>query len=67
MVQRPQQFTGTVPWNREPPVPFWKTDPNETSTLDRIDESVSLGSMKEVMKTIAVFIAEWCGLEPVAG
>jgi len=39
----------------------------EASTIHGIDESVSLGSMKEVMKTIAVFIAEWCGLEPVAG
>jgi acetylornithine deacetylase/succinyl-diaminopimelate desuccinylase-like protein len=31
-----------------------------------IDESVSLDSVKEVMKTLAVFMADWCGLEPVA-
>lgn len=29
-----------------------------------IDESVSLESMKQVTKTLALFIAEWCGLEP---
>jgi acetylornithine deacetylase len=38
----------------------------EATNIHGIDESVSLESVKEVMKTLAVFMADWCGLEPVA-
>ncbi len=31
------------------------------------DERVNLDSILAVTKTLALFIAEWCGLEPVAG
>jgi len=30
-----------------------------------IDESVSLDSMKSVARVLAVFIADWCGLEKI--
>jgi acetylornithine deacetylase len=38
----------------------------EATNIHGIDESVSLDSVKEVMKTLAVFMADWCGLEPIA-
>ncbi len=31
------------------------------------DQRVTLDSTRAVTKTRALFIAEWCGLEPVAG
>jgi acetylornithine deacetylase len=30
------------------------------------DESVSLSSVKRITGTIALFITEWCGTEPIA-
>ena len=43
----------------------WDVAKQEANLLpfSSIDESVSLESMKQVTKTLAVFIAEWCGLE----
>jgi len=35
----------------------------EAKNIHAIDESVSLESMKQVTKTLALFIASWCGLE----
>ncbi|KAL6075684.1 ArgE/DapE family deacylase [Balamuthia mandrillaris] len=35
----------------------------EATNIHGIDESVSLESMKQVCKVLAVFISEWCGLE----
>jgi len=37
----------------------------EATNIHGVDESVSLESTKEVTKTLAVFIADWCGLEPL--
>jgi len=37
----------------------------EATNIHGIDESVSLQSMLEVTQVLAVFIAEWCGLEPI--
>ena len=31
------------------------------------DERVSLASVKRVTTAIALFIADWCGVEPIAG
>jgi acetylornithine deacetylase len=36
----------------------------EAQNIHGIDESVSLESMQSVTQVLAVFIAEWCGLEP---
>ena len=38
----------------------------EASTIHGIDESVSLQSVKEVTRVLALFLAEWCGTEPLA-
>lgn len=35
-------------------------------SIHGFDERVSLSSLKQVTGTIALFIAEWCGLEPVS-
>eukprot|EP01120_Amphizonella_sp_Union-15-10_P017302 TRINITY_DN9579_c0_g1_i1.p1 TRINITY_DN9579_c0_g1~~TRINITY_DN9579_c0_g1_i1.p1 ORF type:complete len:432 (+),score=68.91 TRINITY_DN9579_c0_g1_i1:86-1381(+) len=35
----------------------------EAKNIHGIDESVSLDSMKQVAKVLAVFISKWCGLE----
>ena len=37
----------------------------EASTIHGIDESVSLESFKQVTRVLAVFLAEWCGTEPI--
>ena len=37
----------------------------EASTIHGIDESVSLDSIKQVTRVLAVFLAEWCGTEPI--
>ena len=37
----------------------------EADAIHGIDESVSLASMMEVATVLALFMAEWCGLEPV--
>ncbi len=37
----------------------------EASTIHGIDESVSLDSFKQVTRVLAVFLAEWCGTEPI--
>jgi len=36
----------------------------EAKNIHGIDESVSIKSMMDVTKVLAVFMAEWCGLEP---
>ncbi|MEM8989456.1 MAG: ArgE/DapE family deacylase [Pseudomonadota bacterium] len=38
-----------------------------SENIHGFDERVSLASIKEVTQTIALFVAEWCGLEDVAG
>lgn len=38
-----------------------------SENIHGFDERVSLESLKQVTKTIALFIADWCGLEPVEG
>ena len=37
----------------------------EASTIHGIDESVSLDSFKQVTQVLAVFLAAWCGTEPL--
>jgi len=37
-----------------------------SEAIHGFDERVSLPSLKRVTQTIALFIADWCGLEPVA-
>lgn len=37
----------------------------EAQAIHGIDESVSLQSMMDVAKVLALFIADWCGLEPL--
>lgn len=37
----------------------------EASSIHGIDESVSLASMNSVARVLAVFMAEWCGLEKI--
>jgi acetylornithine deacetylase len=39
----------------------------EARDIHAFDERVNLASTLAVTKTLALFIAEWCGLEPVAG
>jgi acetylornithine deacetylase len=39
----------------------------EARDIHGFDERVNLDSVLAVTKTVALFIAEWCGLEPVAG
>ncbi len=39
----------------------------EARDIHAFDERVNLASALAVTKTLALFIAEWCGLEPVAG
>ncbi|GIT24120.1 MAG: hypothetical protein CM1200mP41_01640 [Gammaproteobacteria bacterium] len=34
--------------------------------IHAFDECVSLSSLRQVTGTIALFIAEWCGLEPLS-
>jgi acetylornithine deacetylase len=36
-----------------------------SEAIHGFDERVSLPSLKRVTQTIALFIAEWCGLEPL--
>jgi acetylornithine deacetylase len=36
----------------------------EAQAIHGIDESVSLTSMMNVAKVLAIFISDWCGLEP---
>ena len=38
----------------------------EASAIHGIDESVSLDSFKQVTRVLALFLAEWCGTEPIA-
>lgn len=37
----------------------------EASTIHGIDESLGLDSFKQVTRVLAVFLAEWCGVEPI--
>ncbi len=37
----------------------------EAATIHGIDESVSLDSVKQVTRVLALFLAEWCGTEPI--
>ena len=37
----------------------------EASAIHGIDESVSLESVKQVTRVLALFLAEWCGTEPI--
>jgi len=39
----------------------------EANAIHGLDESVSLASMQGVAKVLALFISEWCGLEPRNG
>ena len=36
----------------------------DSDNIHGFDERVSLESIRRVTKTLALFIAEWCGLEP---
>ncbi|MEM0990600.1 MAG: ArgE/DapE family deacylase [Pseudomonadota bacterium] len=38
-----------------------------SENIHGFDERLSLGSLKRVTKTIALFIADWCGVEPIRG
>ncbi|MDR3441034.1 ArgE/DapE family deacylase [Telmatospirillum sp.] len=38
----------------------------EASNIHGIDESVSLSSLRDVARVLALFMAAWCGLEPIA-
>jgi acetylornithine deacetylase len=38
----------------------------EASRIHGIDESVSLDSLRDVTRVLTLFIAGWCGLEPVS-
>ena len=38
----------------------------EAERIHGIDESVSLDSMAKVTAVLALFMADWCGLEPIA-
>lgn len=38
-----------------------------SENIHAFDERVSLASLRRVTGAIALFVAEWCGLEPVAG
>jgi len=52
---------------------FWQLYQNTPATcfgpearnIHGIDESVSLESIRDVSRVLAVFISEWCGLEPI--
>lgn len=37
----------------------------EATRIHGIDESVSLDSVRDVTRVLALFIAGWCGLEPI--
>ena len=37
----------------------------EASTIHGIDESLSLDSFKQVTRVLTLFLAEWCGVEPI--
>ena len=37
-----------------------------SSNIHGVDERVSVASIESITKTIALFIAMWCGLEPIA-
>jgi len=37
-----------------------------SQNIHGFDERVSLASVKRITGTIALFIAEWCGTEPIA-
>ncbi|MCH7943447.1 MAG: M20/M25/M40 family metallo-hydrolase, partial [Proteobacteria bacterium] len=37
----------------------------EASTIHGIDESLSLDSFKQVTRVLTLFLAEWCGTEPI--
>lgn len=38
-----------------------------SQNIHAFDERVSLASLKRITGTMALFVAEWCGVEPVAG
>ncbi|WP_239002932.1 M20 family metallopeptidase [Rhodovastum atsumiense] len=38
----------------------------EASSIHTVDESVSLASLREVTTVLALFMARWCGVEPIA-
>lgn len=38
-----------------------------SENIHAFDERVSLASLKRITGTMALFVAEWCGVEPVAG
>ena len=37
----------------------------EAQSIHGIDESVSLASLGDVPRVLALFITDWCGLEPI--
>ncbi len=39
----------------------------EAQNIHGIDESVGLDSLRDVTRVLALFIAKWCGLEPIDG
>ncbi len=39
----------------------------EAQNIHGIDESVSLESLRDVTRVLALFIADWCGVEPIEG
>eukprot|EP00697_Spironema_sp_BW2_P006028 gnl/Spiro4/18395_TR9847_c0_g1_i1.p1 gnl/Spiro4/18395_TR9847_c0_g1~~gnl/Spiro4/18395_TR9847_c0_g1_i1.p1 ORF type:complete len:446 (+),score=115.44 gnl/Spiro4/18395_TR9847_c0_g1_i1:29-1339(+) len=53
---------------------FWQLHANtntivygpEAQNIHGIDESVSLDSMRNVTRTLALFVAQWCGLERIS-
>ena len=38
-----------------------------SENIHGFDERVSLTSLKRITGTMALFVAEWCGVEPIAG
>jgi acetylornithine deacetylase len=38
-----------------------------SQNIHAFDERVSLASLKRITGTMALFVAEWCGVEPVEG
>ncbi len=62
-------FCSSASPSHTPPPPFFSflsltSFLGWTMRVCSIDESVSLQSVKEVTQTLAIFLAEWCGLEP---
>jgi acetylornithine deacetylase len=38
-----------------------------SKNIHAFDEAVEVASLRRITKTMALFIAEWCGTEPIVG